>query len=157
MSPAQPPDTNPDIDAETSGEIDDPAIAFSDDAFDVMERPAQVCPGLTRAVGDRAMERLLAQGVREREPDEDETGEARRHRCGRGADEVARDPDSRRRRVRATEDGEVADGALTPRSPRCSATTARCGSPPPQTRSCSPRLTDSEAGEILTLYRDGEA
>ena len=31
---------------------------------------------MTRAVGDRTMERLLAQGVREREPDEDETGEA---------------------------------------------------------------------------------
>jgi hypothetical protein len=65
MSPAQPPDTKPDDDAGTSGEIDDPAIAFSDDVFDVMVRPVQAerrfVRAMTGAAGERAMERLLAQ------------------------------------------------------------------------------------------------
>jgi hypothetical protein len=79
MSPAQPPDMNPDEDAEISGEIDDPVIAFADDVFDVMERLVQAqrrfARAMTGAAGERAMERLLAQRAREPEPDEDEFDE----------------------------------------------------------------------------------
>jgi hypothetical protein len=97
MSPAQPPDMNPDEDAETSGEIDDPVIAFADDVFDVMERLVQAqrrfARAMTGAAGERAMERLLAQRVREREPDEDELDEDELDESEPDEDETDEDAD----------------------------------------------------------------